>query len=149
MPLQLPKGTSIEPIGDSILCRMYRFTERIAGSNLVRSVSHAEEVFFAHVEKVGPGRVVDIEFDHTKIPPSKYPQINYMPIFFKPGDDIVFARYHGERMEIGGGMYILMKSDDVLAKVDLSKAKESGLFIFAGESDGEMNKALDSAKDRT
>lgn len=144
MPLQLPKGTSIEPVGDTLFCRAYSFTEKIAGSNLIRPVPYAEEVFFAHVEKIGSGRVVDVEIMEIG-----KPNVTRMPIMFHPGDDIIFLRYHGERMEIGSGMYLLLKSDDVLAKVDMSKAKADNLFVFAGESDKELAKALDSAKDRT
>lgn len=116
MALQLPEGADFNPIGDTLYCQMFMQTEKIPGSRLIRPDIAKEEVFVAKVLKVGPGRV--IEYDtRPETPPEE--RAMRMPVLVRPGDVIVFARYHGERLEVNGIYYLILREDDVLGTIAL------------------------------
>lgn len=133
----LPPGTTIEPLEDTIYCQMYAQGNKWRqGSKLIIPDTAKEEVFFARVLAVGPGRTIDLDTDRLPI---------RKPMFVSPGDDVVFQRYHGERIEIEGGFYVLMRQDDVLSKIKVPM-EHDGFFKLA-ESGSDVNEeALAGAK---
>jgi chaperonin GroES len=104
------------------------------GSKLFIPETARKEVFYAKVLKVGPGRAVDVDEDNKPI---------VMPMKVEPGQDILFSRYHGERIEIDGKEYIVMRQDDVLGLVNVG---EDGWFKPAGTGDLD-ERSLEEAKD--
>lgn len=136
--LTLPPGSTIDPLDGSMVCRAYLSTGKYKeGQKIIIPDTVREEVFFAHVENAGVGRVVDVvEVDGDAVTMRK-------PVPFESGDDILFARYHGERVKIGDEIYIVMRHDDAIAKVNLSK---DGYFRFASEKDYDFMKQLDGLR---
>ena len=114
MPMILPEGAKVDPVDDTIFCRMYAQAGMVSKSGIYIPQTAREEVFFAKVAAVGPGQLVDVD---------KFGKEVRLPMNLKVGDSIVFARYHGERFQIGDGIWIIMRRGDVLAKVDLSANK--------------------------
>jgi len=55
------------------------------------------------VRAVGPGRVVDGTFVETTI---------------KVGDEILFGKYAGTEIEVDGETLIILREDEVLAKIE-------------------------------
>jgi chaperonin GroES len=137
MPITLPPKTTITPNEDTIFCRMYAQTGTWkTGSKIIIPDTAREEVFFAHVVAVGPGRTIDVD---------PQGEIVRKPMTVKPNDDVVFARYHGERIVIEGSLYILMRQDDVLATITMDKAGKDTFFKLAGVNDSD-EAALEGAK---
>jgi len=121
MPAIMPPGTEVEPFDDAILCRMYEQTGKTLG-NIIIPDTAKEEVFFAQVIKVGPGAVDGIDGNGN---------IVRMPMHMAPGDNILFMRYHGERLEIDGNYYLILRQDDVLSKITMPEPAPNDYFIFA------------------
>lgn len=136
MPMKLPPDTVVEPLEDSIYCQMYAQTGRHAANSQIYIPDTArEEVFFAKVLAVGPGRMIDVDPDGHAI---------RKPSNVEVGDSIVFARFHGERMEIDGSMYVVMRQGDVLAKVRVPEGSDFFRLSKAGEvRDEDLLAALD------
>jgi chaperonin GroES len=138
MPLNLPPTTDIEPLEDQIFCRMYAPTGQWKqDSKIMIPQSAREEVFFAHVLKVGPGKTIDVLTNGAR--ERMTPQINV-------GDDILFFRYHGERIMIEGELYLILAAGDVLARIHMPEESRGVFFRFAKV--GDDNDALAEAKVR-
>ena len=137
MPLSLPPGTTIDATDDRLVVQTYKETGKWKeGSKIVVPQSALKETFFAKVVVMGKGKLVDILENGEELrkkPPAKV------------GDDILFARYHGERAEIDGAQYIIMAHDDIIAKVNLPEGS-SGWFEFIGKEDEEMDKILEESR---
>jgi len=128
MPVSLPPRTKIKCPDDSVLLRIYRRTTKLRNSKLVLPETHHEELFFGKVVDIGAGRFMDyMEDGKTEI---------RTPVRYAVGEDVIFARYHGERVSIGGVMHVLMRIDDLLAKITLPP--DSGdYFTFDEEQENE------------
>jgi co-chaperonin GroES (HSP10) len=127
VPLTMPKGTEFDPVGDQLVCRMYSPSGTWReGSKLVLPETSAEEIFFATVRCTGPGRMIDLDSKGN---------IVRAPMDFSVGDDVIFSRFHGERVTIEGAMYVVLRHDDILTRVYLPKDKKEKFFKFAGEGD--------------
>jgi chaperonin GroES len=136
--LTLPPGSTIKPLDGSMVCRAYLSTGKYKeGQNIIIPDTALEEVFFAQVFKVGKGRVIDVIHDDDEA------VVLRKPVPFAEGEDIVFARYHGERVKIGEDMFIVMRHDDAIATVELSK---DGWFRFASDKDYDFMKQLDGIR---
>lgn len=137
MPATLPPGTRIRPKTDSIVCRMYSQTGKWKeGSRLVIPQTARRAVFFAQVVEVGPGRA--IEADENGIATRLKPDIAV-------GEDILFKRYHGEEVEIGDELYVVLREEDVMARLDLPEEKREEFLRFSGSEDADLD-ALVAAK---
>jgi co-chaperonin GroES (HSP10) len=100
---------------------MYAQTGKTLGRIIIPDTAK-EEVFFAQVVKAGPGKVADVDDKGQAI---------RMPMHVGPGDNILFMRYHGERLEIDGSYYLLLRQDDVLSKIKMPKPAPNEYFVFA------------------
>jgi chaperonin GroES len=109
----LPVGAKVDPVDDTIFCRMYAQAGLTSSHGIYIPQTAREEVFFAKVVSVGPGQLVDVDKDGREV---------RLPMNLKAGDSVIFARYHGERFQIGDGIWIIMRRADVLAKIDLGKS---------------------------
>ena len=125
----LPPGTRVDLRDgeDLIFARMYQPTGyRGRKSTIVIPDSARKISFLACVETVGPGRTVDVGEHGVPI---------RLPMRYRQGDRILFSRYHGEQLEIEGFLYILLRQDDVLARLEVPQEFEA-LYEWAGlESD--------------
>jgi chaperonin GroES len=117
MALRLPAVAQFRPIKDTIYCQMFKQTNKLSkDSKLIIPDIAKEEVFIARVLKVGPGKTIEY-FTDAGTPEGE--RVVRMPLDVKPQDIIVFARYHGERLEIDGAYYLILRDDDVLGIVDV------------------------------
>lgn len=124
MALRLPAAAVFQPIGDTLYCQMFMQTERWREDSVLIIPDIAkEEVFIAKVLSVGPGKI--IEYDTRQETPANERAMR-MPVQVAPGDVIVFARYHGERLEIDGAYYLILREDDVLGKIIVPEEKIAG-----------------------
>lgn len=139
MPMVLPPSAEVEPIDDAILCQMYRQTGKWKpGSKIIIPETGREEIFFAQVISVGEGKIVDFNEDGTPF---------RKPMGVEEEDWIVFARYHGERLQVADELYLLLREGDVLAKIDMGEDAEEYLVPWRlGSSEGEDDAPLAKAQ---
>lgn len=143
MPVTLPVGTEIEPTNDQVFCQMYAHTGKSSENSklYIPDIAGARpEAFFARVIRTGPGRKYDVDLNSGLV--------TRFPMEYVAGDDILFLRYHGERVTIGHNIYIILSSDDVLAKVHMPDDKRGIFFSWAKDGDFEFNEGdlLDMAQ---
>ena len=128
MPASVPIGTQILCPDDSLVLKLYRRTNKLRKSNLVLPDTHHEEMFFGRIVNIGRGRFVDFMEDGVTECRT--------PVSYKVGDDAIFARYHGERISIGGVMHVIMRINDLLAKIILPP-DAAEFFTFDEEVENE------------
>lgn len=129
MPMTLPPGTEFEPMDDTIFCRLYAQTGKYKSNSKLWTPEVArEEIFMAQVLRVGPGRRIDVDAAGADV---------RLPMRYAPGDDVVFTRYHGERVEIDDGFYIVLKEDDVLMRVTVPEDQRDVFYKWAVRGDVE------------
>lgn len=97
----------------------------VTNSGLIIPEQALEELFFASIIAVGPGLIIDID---AKGEPIRKPMI------VSPGENVVFSRFHGERVAISGIVYVVMSQDDVLSKIEIPKEELRRRFMPAGTS---------------
>jgi chaperonin GroES len=123
--ITLPKSTRIQPIEDKLWAMLW-WEQNVTPSGLIIPEMAQEEMFFAKVIAVGPGKTIDVDAQGQPV---------HKPMFVVAGDNIVFARYSGERVSIGGLIYIVMSHDDILSKVSIPQSEMEKLFVPAGTKD--------------
>jgi len=123
----VPETAEWEPTEDSVICMMYAQASKSKGGIHIPDVAKGE-VFYAHVVAVGPGKTVDIAEDGTPI---------RSPMHIKVGDDVVYARFHGERFIKGNTYYLVMPQEAILTKLTIPEDDKMGYFVPArhGEVD--------------
>ncbi len=92
----------IKPLHDNILVQRIEETERTKGGIYIPD-SAKEKPAEGKVVAVGSGRVDD----KGKI----------KPLDVKAGDRILFAKYAGTEVSVGGEDYLIMREEDVLALI--------------------------------
>ena len=55
------------------------------------------------------------------IGPGRYEDGKLVPLDVKKGDEIVFSKYGGTEIKVGGEEYLILRESDILAKVVSSK----------------------------
>ena len=65
---------------------------------------------------VGPGR--DFQLDHVSLETQRFE----MPV--KVGDRVLFGKYNGTEVEIGGEKLLIMRADDIFAVIETDTAGE-------------------------
>lgn len=125
MPLSLPPKTVCEPMEHSLLCRLYSQSEHWRpDSKIIIPETAQKELFFARVVAKGPGKMVDVDKNGIAM---------RLPMYVNVGDDVLFHRYHGEEVTVGDHAYIIIRQEDVIAKIKLDPASE--MFKFAGKEE--------------
>lgn len=142
---QLTKGTleTIVPVYDTLVVRMIAQGDQVSESTtIIRPDVAKMENFFGRVVEVGPGRPLyaesEIVGDELKVHHAK------MPV--EIGDDILFRRYHGERMDFGGHLFLALKEVDIVLKLDLTESLEKGFIVWASPDDKALGGALEASR---
>jgi len=93
----------VRPLQDRIIVRRLEEEEKTKGGIIIPDTAK-EKPIEGKVVAVGSGR---IKKDGTKI-----------PMEVKVGDRVLFAKYGGTEVKIGGEEQLMMKEDDVLAIIE-------------------------------
>ena len=92
----------IKPLGSRVLIKM-KEGEETTKSGIILSSSAQEKPQIAEVIEVGPGEKIDGKLQE---------------MFVKKGDNIIISEYAGTKVKYEGEEYIIVKQDDILAKVE-------------------------------
>lgn len=89
----------IKPLHDFIVVRKID-TQKVTSSGLMIMHKFPDKQLQGEVISVGPGRVSE--------------DGNQYPMTVKKGDKVIFAKYAGSEIKVGGEMYLMMREDEVL-----------------------------------
>ncbi len=92
----------IKPLGSRVLIKM-KEGEETTKSGIILSGGAQEKPQIAEVIEVGPGDIVDGKQEEMKV---------------KKGDNIIVSEYSGTKIKYEGEDYIIVRQDDILAKVE-------------------------------
>jgi chaperonin GroES len=95
--------TMLKPIGDRIVVRP-KSAEEMTKSGIILPDTAKERPQEGEVMAVGTGRIMD---DGTVV-----------ALSVKVGDTVLFSKYGGTEVKIGGEEYIILREDDVLAVLE-------------------------------
>ena len=93
----------ITPLGDRILVKRLEAEEKTKGGIILPETAK-EKPQEGKVEAIGTGKINE----DGKV----------IPLTLKKGDRIIFTSYAGTEVKSAGEDYLLMREDDVLAKVE-------------------------------
>lgn len=93
---------SIEPLEDRVVIQT-EDAEKTTSSGLVIPDTAKEKPQQGKVVAVGPGRIDD--------------KGNRVPMDIAVGDTVIYSRYGGTEVSVGGEDYLILTTRDVLAKV--------------------------------
>ena len=93
----------IRPLGDRILVKRVEEEQQSAGGIIIPDTAK-EKPIQANVVAVGSGRK------------DKNGKVHALEV--KPGDRVLFSKYGGTEVKIGGEEHLIMREDDVLAILD-------------------------------
>ena len=102
-------AVNITPLHDRVLVRRLEEKETVKGGIIIPD-SAREKPQEGEVVAVGAGRMEK----GTRI-----------PLDVKPGDKILFGKYSGNEIKIDGEEFMIMKEDEILAKIG-GQAKAAG-----------------------
>ncbi len=92
--------STLKPLNDRLVVKAVKAEEKTAGGIILPDAAQ-EKPTEAEVIAVGPGKVLD----NGKI----------VPLEVKPGDRVIYSRYGGTEVKVGGEEYVILRQDDVLA----------------------------------
>ena len=92
----------IKPLGSRVLIKM-KEGEETTKSGIILSGGAQEKPQIAEVIEVGPGEIIDGKQEEMKV---------------KKGDNIIVSEYSGTKIKYEGEDYIIVRQDDILAKVE-------------------------------
>ena len=92
----------IKPLSDRVLIKMIE-GEETTKSGIILSAGAKEKPQIAEVLEVGPGGKVDGEIIEMQV---------------KKGDKVIVSKYSGTEIKYEGEDYIIVRQNDILAKVD-------------------------------
>ena len=95
--------TSIEPLEDRVVIRPLE-GEEVTSSGLVIPDTAKEKPQEGTVIAVGPGRISD--------------QGERIPLDVNEGDTVVYSKYGGTEIKLGGEEYLILSARDILAIVE-------------------------------
>jgi chaperonin GroES len=93
----------LKPIGDRIVVRP-KSAEEMTKSGIILPDTAKERPQEGEVMAVGTGRIMD---DGTVV-----------ALSVKVGDTVLFSKYGGTEIKLGGEEYIILREDDVLAVLE-------------------------------
>jgi chaperonin GroES len=97
----------LEPLGDRVIVEPGEGEEKTA-SGIVIPDTAKEKPQEGKVLAVGPGR---------------YEEGKLIPLDVKPGDIVIYSKYGGTEVKVGGKEYLILSERDILAKKKKSAAK--------------------------
>ena len=92
----------IKPLGSRVLIKM-KEGEETTKSGIILTGGAQEKPQIAEVIEVGPGDIVDGKNE---------------VMYVKKGDNIIVSEYSGTKIKYEGEDYIIVRQDDILAKVE-------------------------------
>ena len=92
----------IKPIGSRVLIKM-KEGEETTKSGIILAGGAQEKPQIAEVIEVGPGEIVDGKNEVMHV---------------KKGDNVIVSEYSGTKIKYEGENYIIVRQDDILAKVE-------------------------------
>ena len=95
----------LKPLGDRVIVEVLD-EEEVTYSGIVLPETAKEKPQRGKVLATGPGRYEDGKL---------------VPLDVKKNDEIVFSKYGGTEIKIGGDEYLILRESDILAKVVSSK----------------------------
>lgn len=93
---------NIKPLADRVVIKMTE-AEETTKSGIILAGSAKEKPQIAEVVAVGPGATVDGQI---------------VPMELKIGDKVLMSKYAGTEVKLDGQEYIILRQDDVLAKIE-------------------------------
>ena len=97
----------LKPLGDRVIVEVLD-EEETTFSGIVLPDTAKEKPQRGKVLAVGPG---------------KYEDGKLVPLDVKKGDEVIFSKYGGTEVKVGGEEYLILRESDILAKVATTKAK--------------------------
>ncbi len=94
--------STVNPLGDRVFVKVSESEEKTAGGILLPDTAK-EKPQVGEVVAVGPGRVQD---DGSRA-----------PMDVKVGDKVLYSKYAGTDIKLGGEDYVLLTEKDILAAV--------------------------------
>ncbi len=92
----------IKPLGDRVVVRPIKAEEKTASGILIPEIAR-EKSLKGEVIAVGPGAL-------NKNGERRAPDI-------KVGDKVLFERYAGSKVELGGEEYLILREEEILGRV--------------------------------
>ncbi len=93
----------LRPLNDRIIVKRVESEQKTAGGIIIPDTAKEKPVE-AKVIAVGNGKLLD---NGTRV-----------PIDVKEGDKILFSKYSGTDIKVGGEEHLILRSDDILAIVE-------------------------------
>jgi len=94
--------STVNPLGDRVFVKVSESEEKTAGGILLPDTAK-EKPQVGEVVAVGPGRIQD---DGSRA-----------PMDVKVGDKVLYSKYAGTDIKLGGDDYVLLTEKDILASV--------------------------------
>lgn len=91
---------TLRPLNDRIVVKGVTPEEKTIGG-IILPDSAQEKPTEAEVIAVGPGKIMD----NGKV----------VPVDVQVGDRIIYAKYGGTEVKVGGEEYVILRADDILA----------------------------------
>ncbi len=93
---------NIKPLADRVVIKMTE-AEETTKSGIILAGSAKEKPQIAEVVAVGPGATVDGKL---------------VPMELSVGDKVLMSKYAGTEVKLDGQEYIILRQDDILAKIE-------------------------------
>lgn len=100
----------LQPLNDRIVVEAAAKEEKSAGG-IILPDSAQEKPLKGSVLAVGPGRYLDSG--------------KLAPVDVAVGDEVLYGKYSGTEVTVGGKDYIILRADDILAVVTSAKAPKA------------------------
>ncbi len=93
---------NIKPLADRVVIKMTE-AEETTKSGIILAGTAKEKPQIAEVVAVGPGATLDGKT---------------VPMELKVGDKVLMSKYAGTEVKLDGQEYIILRQDDILAKIE-------------------------------
>ena len=99
---------NLQPLGDRLIVEVLE-EEEVTVGGIVLPDTAREKPQRGKVLAVGPG--------------ARDEKGERVPIDVAEGDEVIFSKYGGTEVKVGGEEYLILRESDILAKVATTKAK--------------------------
>ena len=122
--------STVKPLGDRIFIKVSASEEKTAGGILLPDTAK-EKPQVGEVAQVGPGKLNDDGSRQT-------PEVSI-------GDKVLYSKYAGTDIKLGGDEYVLLSEKDILAKISFSESKTCLLYTSPSPRDATLSRMPSSA----